>query len=571
MAPVLGIHPRKTREFLIPLASPIVRRKKETMNAAHVLDGRVLVLNRGWQAIRVSSVKEAIGLVAKGSARIIDPKDFAQLDLMTWADVSKARAKFGDAVIRSQRLVLLPPEVVVLTGYEGIGERSVVFSRRNLFKRDKYTCLVPGTLIQMADGGWKPIDEVASGERIVTARGTSVVTNRMVRVATRPCVAVKPYYGLPVVATDDHRFLVEREGTLAFAPAADLVGERLAWPIHEGDAVIKPLLAELIGYYAAEGDRTGAHGVEYHTRFTVAPEEDKIVDGIKRCVQEMFGKDKHVYDQMQTDPRTGSVYRVIRVSSLELAQTLSKYVQGKAKNKRFMFDPMSLDTNTAMTLLEAVIAGDGCDLMVRDSKSRVITTASPVLALQLQRLVWRTGKSASIVSGRQNEGGYKPGAVAYFIRWFPETERHLGRIVVVDGAKYMSVPVQYVKKADYTGPVWDLEVFAEEDVGHSFVTPAGTVHNCMYCGVQPGPDELTVDHVLPKSKGGKSTWENCVLACVECNKRKDNRTPEQAGMKLRRQPRKPSWKTLIHVSPRERRESWNQFLSKAYWEVELEP
>ncbi len=94
---------------------------------------------------------------------------------------------------------------------------------------------------------------------------------------------------------------------------------------------------------------------------------------------------------------------------------------------------------------------------------------------------------------------------------------------------------------------------------------------CQYCGVQPGPQELTVDHVLPRSHGGRSTWENCVLACVACNTRKADRTPERAGMRLRRAPRRPSWKTLAQVPPRERRESWEKFLSRAYWEVELEP
>jgi 5-methylcytosine-specific restriction endonuclease McrA len=96
-------------------------------------------------------------------------------------------------------------------------------------------------------------------------------------------------------------------------------------------------------------------------------------------------------------------------------------------------------------------------------------------------------------------------------------------------------------------------------------------YTCQYCGAQPGPEELTIEHVLPRSKGGVSSWENCVLACVDCNKRKADRTPEQAGLKLRTVPRKPSWRTLSHVPPRERRESWEQFLSRAYWEVELEP
>lgn len=96
-------------------------------------------------------------------------------------------------------------------------------------------------------------------------------------------------------------------------------------------------------------------------------------------------------------------------------------------------------------------------------------------------------------------------------------------------------------------------------------------HTCQYCGAQPGPEELTIDHVLPRSKGGQSAWANCVLACVDCNRRKADRTPEQAGMTLRRRPVKPTWRTLAQVSPRERRESWEKFLARAYWEVELEP
>lgn len=97
-------------------------------------------------------------------------------------------------------------------------------------------------------------------------------------------------------------------------------------------------------------------------------------------------------------------------------------------------------------------------------------------------------------------------------------------------------------------------------------------YSCMYCGVQPRDHaELSIDHVMPKSRGGKSTWENCVLACMECNKYKADRTPAEAKMKLRKQPVKPSWKTLTHVPSKVRRESWQHFLSRAYWDLELEP
>ena len=93
-------------------------------------------------------------------------------------------------------------------------------------------------------------------------------------------------------------------------------------------------------------------------------------------------------------------------------------------------------------------------------------------------------------------------------------------------------------------------------------------YTCQYCGTQPGSEELTIDHVTPRSQGGVSSWQNCVLACVECNKRKANRTPEQARMPLRRKPVRPSWKP-IYATQGLRIDSWIKFVSEAYWNVTL--
>ncbi len=92
---------------------------------------------------------------------------------------------------------------------------------------------------------------------------------------------------------------------------------------------------------------------------------------------------------------------------------------------------------------------------------------------------------------------------------------------------------------------------------------------CQYCGAQPGSEELTIDHVVPRSHGGVSSWINCVLACMACNKRKADRTPEQAGLKLRRQPNRPAWKPL-YADHTMRIASWSKFISEAYWNVELQ-
>jgi len=92
---------------------------------------------------------------------------------------------------------------------------------------------------------------------------------------------------------------------------------------------------------------------------------------------------------------------------------------------------------------------------------------------------------------------------------------------------------------------------------------------CQYCGVQPGSEELTLDHVVPRAQGGESRWDNCVLACMECNRRKANRTPEQAGMRLKHKPVRPTWSPLYAFRD-VRIESWSKFVSEAYWNVELE-
>lgn len=72
-------------------------------------------------------------------------------------------------------------------------------------------------------------------------------------------------------------------------------------------------------------------------------------------------------------------------------------------------------------------------------------------------------------------------------------------------------------------------------------------YTCQYCERTGPAGELTMDHVIPRSRGGASTWENLVACCIECNNRKGNRTPDEAGMKLARQPRPFTMHTSRHI------------------------
>lgn len=120
---------------------------------------------------------------------------------------------------------------------------------------------------------------------------------------------------------------------------------------------------------------------------------------------------------------------------------------------------------------------------------------------------------------------------------------------------------------------------------------------CQYCGCKLRHDDWSIDHVVPRSKGGRTVWQNVVVACCACNTRKANRTLAETGMRLRRtilvdgklrtrfydKPRRPKANAAFAISPEQRPESWKYFIkdeeldeaardaqvSEAFWNVEL--
>ncbi len=93
-------------------------------------------------------------------------------------------------------------------------------------------------------------------------------------------------------------------------------------------------------------------------------------------------------------------------------------------------------------------------------------------------------------------------------------------------------------------------------------------YQCQYCGRRFPVDELSYDHVIPKSRGGKTVWTNIVTACMTCNRKKGGRTPKEAHMSLIRQPARPTWLPALRITIgfKEVPTSWRDYL---YWNVEL--
>jgi 5-methylcytosine-specific restriction endonuclease McrA len=109
-------------------------------------------------------------------------------------------------------------------------------------------------------------------------------------------------------------------------------------------------------------------------------------------------------------------------------------------------------------------------------------------------------------------------------------------------------------------------------------------YTCQYCGKRPKEDECTLDHVIPKSLGGDTSWTNCVLACYRCNSQKADRRPEDAfrpkdkeklrrwvgpsPMRLLKKPVKPEYSVIKDKT--QILDTWKHWLDKLYWEVPLE-
>lgn len=113
------------------------------------------------------------------------------------------------------------------------------------------------------------------------------------------------------------------------------------------------------------------------------------------------------------------------------------------------------------------------------------------------------------------------------------------RITVASASRTLTVPTVlrlkvYVRVPHRHTPAWTRRgLFARDG------------HTCAYCGRRVSARELTVDHVIPVSQGGRATWGNTVTACARCNQRKADRTPHEAGMKLLIEPKAPRTNYLV--------------------------
>jgi 5-methylcytosine-specific restriction endonuclease McrA len=141
-------------------------------------------------------------------------------------------------------------------------------------------------------------------------------------------------------------------------------------------------------------------------------------------------------------------------------------------------------------------------------------------------------------------------------------------LVLVMGGKaevveyYDKVMVRTVSRAYQVPSVVRLRIYIRPDRRSVVLNRRNIMrrdhYRCQYCGNTS--DELTTDHIIPRSKGGEESWENLITACTKCNNRKGSRTPEQAGMKMLSVPKRPAFYSFIRFYHPRSHDKWKPYL-----------
>jgi len=592
-----------------------------------VLNNSVLVLNKGWMPIDVTNVYDAVLKVCRDDpvAKFVDPETYVTYDfeswVETWEDAIRAAKFDAEKVLESPCLAFRLPEVIVLNKYDGDGQgrksnRAPKFSRRNVYLRDRNTCFAAGTLVLMADGRQVPIENVRKGDRVIDAYGKpQTVAATGSRWVDESLVVLRRGSAMRTTVTPEHPFLSSSKEFKAigewevvdgrqrgggdymvfprfvsyevddcgFVDVSEWLSDR--WfryregriyrtrrPHEQGvPAVVRTSdeLSMLLGLYCAEGSSSKVGCVSFSY---CMDERDILAEQTKKLLLDILGLESTIDEMPERDTC------VVRVGSKTLASILKRACGKNSHNKKA---PWKWIGKHRIPFLRGLILGDG---YIRDDKA-VLSMASEQMVLDAQSISWGLGMFPTLQACQRPDGRrcwtlvYQGENFSELMRLVLDGDAPAGRRIFGDD------DFVYFKLQDKDTGNGALVYNIEVDATHSYIANGVSVHNCQYCGRRCVTEESNLDHVIPKSKGGGMTWRNIVVACVTCNDKKKNRTPEEAGMRLVRKPRVPKpgelkrpWGDKLKRKLRGRvLPSWEHFLGKMYddvisemyWNVEL--
>jgi glutaredoxin len=369
---------------------------------------------------------------------------------------------------------------------------------RGKFLFYRRACLSGDTEIVMADRSIKKISEIQVGEEIIAGDNKPAkVLYVLKKESSSPLIKIKPFLLPPLTLTEDHLVKVirfnwkcTREKLRRDQPnwveAKDVKPKskagfnryKMIYPIPT-DVIPVDLNEEqlkLIGYFVAEGHYSGhwkilagaSQYVHDSIGFTLHEEESDFADDIMRYSKHLFNaKSKNT---VVTDKRTGSEYRTVVVHSPKMVDFIKTWVHGKNATGKFLDEKLILMENVKQeTLMNAMMRGDGKKEMI------VYSTASRLLAHQVQLILFRANNLAGIIPVLSGKTGVAPNHLCYNVVYYPEAKCRKSQIN--DGYLYTSIC--WSKKIETQETVYDLTL----DRLPQITTVSGVVHNCPYCAI----------------------------------------------------------------------------------------
>lgn len=551
----------------------------------------VLLLNASYEPLGVVSLKHAICLVVLEKAESVETDGL---------------------LIRSPSFNMIAPSVIRLGKYIKLNRRNTVkYSRKNILKRDNHTCFVGSTNILMSNGDLKQIKDIKVGDQILDYNGNIQEVEYVFskKVSEKEMLEIRARgNGNSIKCTKEHKILVMGENNkIVEKQASSLTLDDKVFSIipstilkQKNNNISNDLLdynkhlryvrltkttikhycghvvnrffkfdnafGRIVGLFLAEGSclyrSEGIGKGGGWISFTFNINEKEYVKEVSEFFRSVF----HVPVKINRYPKKHTC--VVLINSTLICNLFRRlcYIGCNTKIKRFCEKRFSRE------FLEGVLTGilDG-DGHFRPQESKVSLVLKLYNLIQDIQIVSNALNIYPTISKEYNKkDGRKHSCLSFqaeefnkiitiskkdMVLWPRKPYSKIDRVIIAD--KYISSKLTEIKTFNYTGIVYDLQISGS----HTYVANGIAVHNCQYCG-KTGTD-LTIDHVMPLSRGGKNWWDNVVACCDTCNNKKADKTPTEAGMKLATKPKEPDILYFIrkaYAVSGERRPQWRKYL-----------
>lgn len=559
---------------------------------------QVLKLNANFVPIELGDWQKVLGDIVSGSAHPVDVL-YAQNEdgsynknvidsffvIRSWKEWGDIEIRPCDDIVQTAKRAYKMPTIVVCANYKAVHHKKMVGpSAKNVHERDNYTCFLPGTVV-VTDNGYKNIENIVEGNKVLNSGGFDKVVKILKNSVKENIIKIKSMGNFPLYVTKEHKILVHnkiekkiksdhfndisnedfiykkaedlKKGDLVITPKinhidfsfrsvteidlAHTLEDRPSYIVKKDticnyhkkhfDRFVKfsPELLFLMGLYAAEGNAYRNHFV-----FSLHSKEKYLIDKITHFFEKLNIPTK-IYTRKESQAVQVMVFNSIW-------RDFFAYYTGHGCSNKFVHQKIfGLGKELIFNYISGLFHGDG-HIKHENNKTILILTSKELIfgvkfllnrfdiypSFQTRAVKNKKNIYILILQGEDNYKFWKLETIKYKV----SNKRYE---LTYNNYPCFATRITTISEEYYEGAVYDLSIENLPEYSANGLV----VHNCCYTGKKLSKKELTLDHILPVSRGGKNTWENLVTCHKDLNVWKGNRTPEECGLKLLTKPTRP--------------------------------